>query len=351
MKKSLDIKKEESPIIFYVADDLKTIINIIFEEETFWISQKQMAELFDVEVNTINYHLKEIFKSGELHESSVIRIFRITATDGKSYSTNHYNLDAVISVGYRINSEKATKFRIWATKTLKEFIIKGFIIDDERLKKGKQFGKDYFDELLQKIKEIRASERRFYQKITDIYSQCSIDYDKNSDITKTFYATVQNKLHFATTGKTASEIIFNRADRSKENMGLTTWKNAPDGKILKSDTIIAKNYLSKDEISHLNDIVNMYLDYAENQAKRHTAMTMNDWIAKLDSFLAFNEYEILTNSGKNSHKQAVQKALKEFKSFRVKQDKMFKSDFDKTAEKYLKSGKKTKCVKNTDKTS
>lgn len=342
MESPENIRKETSHIIFYVTDDLKAIIDIIFEEDTFWVSQKQMAELFDVEIPTVNYHLKEIFKSGELNEFSVIRKFLITAADGKNYNTNYYNLDAVISVGYRINSEKATKFRIWATKTLKEFIIKGFIIDDERLKNGQQFGKDYFDELLQKIKEIRASERRFYQKITDIYSQCSIDYDRNSDLTKTFYATVQNKLHFAATGNTASEIICSRADSAKTNMGLTTWKNAPDGKILKDDTLIAKNYLSKDEISHLNDIVNMYLDYAENQAKRHKAMTMKDWISKLDSFLEFNEYKILDNPGKRSHKQAVQKALKEFKTFRIEQDKMFKSDFDKAAAKYLTTGKKVK---------
>lgn len=251
-----------------------------------------MAELFGKDVRTISDHLKNIFESGELDENSVIRNFRITATDGKTYNTQHYNLDAIIAVGYRVNSAQATQFRIWATKTLKEFIIKGFVMDDERLKQGEQFGKDYFEELLERIREIRASERRFYQKITDIYAQCSIDYDSKTETTQKFYKTVENKLHWAITGKTAAEIINERADAKLPNMGSTTWKNSPDGKVQKSDIGVAKNYLQKDEIDELNRIVGMYLDYAENQAKRQIPMKMTDWIDKLDALLQFNDYKI-----------------------------------------------------------
>ena len=235
----------QSQIIFYTGVDGDIHLGVFFVDENLWLTQKQMAELFDVEVNTINYHLKEIFKINELEENSVIRNFRITAADGKKYNTNVYHLDAIIAVGYRVNSYQATQFRIWATKTLREFIIKGFVLDDDRLKQGKSWGKDYFDELLERIREIRASERRFYQKITDIYAQCSIDYDSNADVTRTFYAEVQNKLHWAVTGKTAAEIVKARADSTKPNMGLKTWKQAPQGKILKSDVSIAKNYLNK----------------------------------------------------------------------------------------------------------
>lgn len=233
-------------VLFYETAIEKSTIEVLYEEETFWLSQKKMAALFGVEVNTINYHLKEVFKSGELEEDAVIRKFRITASDGKKYSTQFYNLDAIISVGYRVNSKQATQFRIWATKNLREYIIKGFVLDDERLKQGKQFGKDYFDELLERIREIRASERRFYQKITDIYAQCSIDYDAKSPVTKTFYQTVQNKLHWAITGATTAEIISKRVDANQRRMGLTNWKNSPDGKILKSDVSIAKNYLHEE---------------------------------------------------------------------------------------------------------
>jgi hypothetical protein len=287
-----------------------------------------MAELFGVEVNTINYHLKEIFKSEELVEDSVIRKIRITASDSKKYLTNFYNLDAIIAIGYRVNSKQATQFRIWATAVLKEFIIKGFVLDDERLKQGSRFGKDYFEELLERIREIRASERRFYLKITDIYEQCSIDYIKGADVTRSFFKTVQNKLHWAITGKTAAELIAARANASLPNMGLKSWKNSPKGKILKGDISIAKNYLLEDEIKALERVVSMYLDYAENQAARQIPMKMSDWIEKLDGFLQFNEYDILKNSGKVSHGVAKQLAENEYGRFRVEQDRNYVSDFE-----------------------
>lgn len=316
-------------ILLYSTPKGAAHIEVFFEDETFWLSQKIMAELFGVETHTINYHLKEIFKSGELDENSVIRIFRITAADGKNYNTQFYNLDAIIAVGYRVNSYQATQFRIWATRTLKEFIIKGFVLDDARMKQGKSFGKDYFDELLERIREIRASERRFYQKITDIYAQCSVDYDPKAGITQTFYKTVQNKLHWAITGQTAAEIIAQRASADLPNMGLTTWKNAPAGKILKSDISIAKNYLSEKELSALNRIVSMYLDYAENQAERQIPMTMEEWAQKLDAFLQFNDYKVLQDAGRISHEIALQLAEKEYHKFREQQDAAFESDFDK----------------------
>ena len=319
---------KELRILFYQTPGATADIEVIFEDETFWLSQKKMAELFGVEVHTINYHLKEIFHSGELDEQSVIRIFRITASDGKNYKTQFYNLDTIIAVGYRVNSFQATQFRIWATKTLREFIIKGFVLDDERLKQGKRFGKDYFEELLERIREIRASERRFYQKITDIYAECSIDYDPQADITQAFYKTVQNKLHWAITGHTAAEIIARRANAASPNMGLTTWKNAPEGKILKSDAGIAKNYLQHKEIDELNRIVGMYLDYAENQAKRQVAMTMKDWTTRLDAFLKFNEYQVLKDAGTVRHDVALQLAGQEYEKFRIHQDQRFESDFD-----------------------
>lgn len=322
-----------SDIIFYSSPDGDVHVEVFFGDETFWLSQKRMAELFGVEVHTVNYHLKEIFKSGELNEDSVIRKIRITAEDGKSYLTNLYNLDAIIAVGYRVNSHQATQFRIWATKTLKEFIIKGFVLDDERLKQGKRFGKDYFDELLERIREIRASERRFYQKITDIYQQCSIDYDNDAEITQTFFKTVQNKLHWAITGKTAAEIVAERVDAAKPKMGLQTWKNAPQGKIQKTDVTIAKNYLIEKEIKELERVVTMYLDYAENQAARQIPMKMADWVQKLDAFLQFNEYQILTNAGKVSNTVAKKLAEEEFEKFRVVQDREFESDFDREVKK------------------
>jgi hypothetical protein len=298
-----------------------------------------MAELFDVTAPTINEHLKNIFQTGELNEMSTIRNFLIVQKEGNREVTrkiNFYNLDAIIAVGYRVNSKQATQFRIWATNVLNELITKGFVLDDDLLKNGTRFGKDYFDELLEKIREIRASERRFYQKITDIYAQCSFDYNKDAEITRTFYATVQNKLHWAITHHTAAEIISEQADSTLKNMGLTTWKNAPEGKILKTDIGVAKNYLSPEEITELNRIVNMYLDYAENQAERHKLMSMEDWASRLDAFLKFNEYDVLENPGKVSHAVAKEIANKEFEKYRKIQDKDYISDFDKeVAKKYL----------------
>ena len=325
----------ESEFLLYTTLEGSVHVDVLFQDETAWLTQKRLAELFGVEVNTINYHIKEVFENAELKENSVIRKFRITASDGKSYKTQFYNLDMIISVGYRVNSEQATRFRIWATRTLREYIVKGFAIDDERLKNGHHFGKDYFDELLEKIREIQASERRFYQKITDIYAQCSIDYDKDAEITEMFYKTVQNKLHFAITGHTASELIAERAQNAEPNMGLSIWKNAPQGKILKTDVSIAKNYLKEKELSELNRIVSTYLDYAENQAKKEQRMTMRDWADKLDAFLGFNEYEILNNPGKVSHEVALRLAEKEYEKFRVTQDQAFESDFDQETKKYL----------------
>jgi len=316
-------------LIIYQSKNNESIsVEVLYDNEDFWLTQKSMSKLFNVEVNTINYHLKEIFKSNELKEESVIRKIRITANDGKNYNTNFYSLDAIIAVGYRVNSKEATDFRIWATKTLKEYIKKGFVLNDELLKNGPKFGKDYFDELLVKIKEIRASERRFYQKITDIYKECSFDYDKNSETTKEFYKNVQNKLHFAITGMTASEIIYNRVNSKKENMGLTTWKNAPDGKILETDVTIAKNYLSKEEITELNNLVSMYLDYAERQVKLGKIISMQEWKEKLEIFLKINEYNILKDNGKIKREIADKLALDEYKKYRVIQDKNYISDFD-----------------------
>lgn len=324
---------EKLEILLYATPEGKSTIEVFFENETFWLSQKKLAELFNVDVRTISEHLQNIFITNELDETAVIRKFRITAADGKNYNTQFYNLDAIIAVGYRVNSSEATRFRIWATKTLREYIIKGFVMDDERMKQGANFGKDYFEELLERIREIRASERRFYQKITDIYAQCSVDYDPKADITQTFYKTVQNKLHWAITGHTAAELIAERAKADKPNMGLTTWKNSPDGKILKTDIGVAKNYLQIKEIDELNRIVSMYLDYAENQAKRQIAMNMREWVEKLDGFLQFNEYKVLKDAGKISHDIALKLAGKEFDKYRIQQDALYESDFDKTLEK------------------
>jgi hypothetical protein len=322
------MEHQETDIIFYSSPAGHMKVEVIFNDETFWLNQKRLAELFGVEVPAISKHLKNIFESGELEEAAVISKMETTAADGKRYLTSFYNLDAIIAVGYRVNSFQATQFRIWATKTLREFIVKGFVLDDERLKQGKRFGKDYFDELLERIREIRASERRFYLKITDIYEQCSIDYIKGSDITLKFFKTVQNKLHYAIAGKTAAAIIAERADAGKPNMGLQTFKNAPHGKVLKTDIGVAKNYLIEKEIKELERIVSMYLDYAENQAARQIPMKMEDWVAKLDGFLQFNEYQILKDAGKVSHEIALKLAENEFEKFRVGQDRNFESDFD-----------------------
>lgn len=317
----------ESNIIFYNSPQGNVQIEVVYNAETFWLTQKKMAELFGVEVPAISKHLKNIFNSGELQESSVVSKMEITAEDGKKYQTTFYNLDTVIAVGYRVNSVRATQFRIWATKTLKEFIIKGFVLDDQRLKQGKKFGKDYFDELLERIREIRASERRFYQKITDIYA-LSADYDKNALLTKDFYAETQNKLHWAITGKTAAEIIYSTADAKKIYMGLTTWKNAPDGKILKSDVMVAKNYLNKAHIEELNRIISAYLDLAETRAKKQQLTMMSDWKEFLDRFLKLSDYPILKDKGEVSMLEAKLKAEAEYDVYRLKQDKDYISDFD-----------------------
>ena len=319
-------------IVLYQNETGSKIIEVLYDSEDFWLTQKTMAELFSVKVNTINYHLKEIFNSGELEEDSVIRKIRITANDGKKYNTSFYSLDAIIAVGYRVNSFEATQFRRWATNTLKEYIKKGFVVNTELLKNGPKFGKDYFDELLLKIKEIRASERRFYQKITDIYKECSYDYDKNSEITIEFYKNVQNKLHYAITGLTAPEIIYNRVDSNKDNMGLQTWKNAPKGKILESDVVVAKNYLDKEEITELNNLVSMYLDYAERQVKLGHIISMKEWKEKLELFLKLNEYSILQDNGKIKREIADALALSEYEKYRIKQDHIYLSDFDELIE-------------------
>lgn len=322
-----------SPFLFYTSDDGAVKVQVILGDETVWATQKTMAEIFGVETNTITYHIKEVFMMGELEQDATTRKVRVVQNEaGRKVNRDivFYNLDMIISVGYRINSGNATKFRIWATTILKEYLIKGFALDDDRLKQGTtMFGKDYFDELLERIKEIRASERRFYQKVTDIYSQCSIDYDKDSPITIMFFKIVQNKLEFAITHNTAPEIIQSRASHLKPHMGLQTWKKSPDGKVLKSDVTIAKNYLNEKEIGDLNHIVNMYLDYAELQARNNNAMKMEDWVYKLDAFLQFNEYELLNNAGNVKSKIAKAFAVKEYKKFRKIQDKEFKSDFDK----------------------
>jgi hypothetical protein len=337
-----DEKENQTPrkgdIILYSTSAGDVRIEVLFHEETLWLIQKQIAELFDVDVRTVSEHLQSIFNSGELQADSVIRKIRNTASDGKSYLTNFYHLDAIIAVGYRVNSLRATHFRIWATQTLREFIIKGFVLDDERLKLNKRFGVDYFEELLERIREIRASERRFYLKITDIYEQCSIDYSKDAEVSQTFFKTVQNKLHWAITGMTAAEIIAKRVNAHRPNMGLTTWKNAPKGKILKSDVSIAKNYLSETEIKGLERIVSMFLDYAENQAARKIPMKMRDWVQKLDLFLQFNEYEILQDAGKVTHELAKQLAEEEYTRLRVGQDRSFISDFERATQ-HLKRGK------------
>lgn len=324
----LSINDQKSSFLLYTAKDGKINIEVFLKDETVWLTQKSIAELFGVKVPAINKHLKNIFESGELEEKSVISILETTASDGKTYNTGFYNLDAIISVGYRVNSYQATQFRIWATKTLREFIIKGFVLDDERLKQGNQvFGKDYFEELLERIREIRASERRFYQKITDIYA-LSADYDKNAPATKEFFATVQNKLHWAITGKTSAEIIHDSADATKTHMGLTNWKQAPDGKIMKSDVSIAKNYLGETHIKELNQIVSAYLDLAENRAQRQILMKMADWGQFLHSFLELSSYQVLQDKGKASALEAKLKAEQEYEEYRVIQDKNYISDFD-----------------------
>ena len=330
---------QEHEIVLYQIEDTNICVNVIFKDETFWMTQKAMAELFSVNVPAISKHLSNIFEEEELLKEATVSKMEIVQTEGNrkvKREQEFYNLDAIIAVGYRVNSKKATRFRQWATKTLKEYITKGFVLNDDMLKNGKPFGKDYFDELLERIREIRASERRAYQKITDVFEQCSYDYDKNSEITKNFYAFVQNKLHFAVTGKTAAELIFERADSEKPAMGLTTWKDAPNGKVLKHDIGIAKNYLNEKELSRLNRLVTMFIDYAELMAEDEILMSMQDWVDQTNQFLMNNRRKILSGKGKVSHDVAIEKANKEYEVFRVKQDREYVSEFDREVEKYLK---------------
>jgi len=327
-KKKMQIRNSTAEFLVFTKQSGDDSIEVRIEDETVWLTQKLIATLFDVNVRTINEHLQNIFKNDELDKNSVIRKFRTTASDGKSYETQFYNLDAIISVGYRVNSVRATQFRQWATNILRDFAIRGWVLDKERLKNGTYLSEEFFNQLLAEIREIRASERKFYQKITDIYAT-ALDYNIESPTTKEFFATVQNKLHFAIHGNTAAELIVNRANSEKERMGLTTWKNAPEGKIIKTDVSIAKNYLTLVELKSLDRFVTMYLDYAETQAERMIPMTMEDWAKRLNAFLQFNEKELLTNAGKVSHAIAKEFAESVFEKYRIIQDKLFQSDFDK----------------------
>ena len=325
---------EHSEILLYSDENGKEFVNVVFMDETFWLTQVGMAELFDSSKSNVSEHLSHIFDEEELDKGSCMRKFGISEFSTKP--TNFYNLDAIIAVGYRVNSKKATRFRQWATKTLKEYIQKGFVLNDELMKNGRPFGKDYFDELLERIREIRASERRAYQKIADVFEQCSYDYDKNSDTTKAFYAFVQNKLHYAVTGKTAAELISERATLDSPTMGLTTWKGAPDGKILKSDTLVAKNYLNEKELSRLNRLVTMFIDYAELMAEDEQLMSMQDWLNETDRFLTNNRRKVLDGKGRISREAATKKVGAIYDQFRKKQDAEYISEFDRQTEKYLK---------------
>ena len=331
-------------VLLYSDESGKEYVSVVFKDETFWLTQKAMAELFDVQTPAISKHLKNIFADGELEENMVVSKMETTtrhgAVQGKTQTndTKFYTLDAIIAVGYRVNSKKATRFRQWATRTLKEYIQKGFVLNDELMKNGRPFGKDYFDELLERIREIRASERRAYQKIADVFEQCSYDYDKNSEATKAFYAFVQNKLHYAVTGKTAAELISERATRDSPTMGLTTWKGAPDGKILKSDTLVAKNYLNEKEMSRLNRLVTMFIDYAELMAEDEQLMSMQDWQNETDRFLENNRRKVLDGKGRISQEAAAKKVGAIYDEFRKKQDAEYISEFDRQTKKYLKGG-------------
>lgn len=325
-------------ILLYQAGDTNVCVNVTFKDETFWLTTKSMAELFGVNTQAITKHLGNIYDEEELDKNATCSKMEQVQQEGirsVKRTLDFYNLDAIIAVGYRVNSKKATRFRQWATKTLKEYITKGFVLNDEMLKNGHPFGKDYFDELLERIREIRASERRAYQKITDIFEKCSYDYDKDSEITKQFYAFVQNKLHYAVTGKTAAQLIYERADANKPAMGLTTWKDAPEGKIYKKDIGIAKNYLNEKELSRLNRLVTMFIDYAELMAEDEILMSMQDWIAQTNVFLKNNRRNVLEGKGSISHEQALEKATREYEVFRVRQDQEYISEFDKQTEKYL----------------
>ena len=337
-KNKLQIRNSTAEFLIFTRQAGEDGIEVRVAEETVWLTQKLISVLFDKGRSTITEHLQSIFETGELDERAVCRDFRHTAEDGKDYTTRFYNLDAIIAVGFRVNSARAIQFRQWATGVLRDYAIRGYVLDKERLKNGSFFNKAYFENLLAEIREIRASERRFYQKITDIYAT-AMDYSPEAETTQTFFATVQNKLHFAIHGRTAAELIVERADSKKEKMGLTTWRNAPHGKILKPDVVVAKNYLSEKELKSLDRFVTMYLDYAEDQAERNIPMTMEDWAGKLNAFLQFNERDILEHPGKVS--QAVAKAFaeSEFEKYRIVQDRLFESDFDRHIKKALEGGK------------
>ena len=328
--------EEQNNLLIYKNKDGNIVVDAIYKDETLWLTQKGMAKVFDCSIDNISLHLKNIFKDNELDENSVVENSSITASDGKNYKTKIYNLDAIIAVGYRVNSKKATEFRIWATKILKEYMIKGFALNDERFINGNKFSTKYFDELLERIKTIRVSERMSYQKITDLFIATSTDYNPNSEEAYTFFKIVQNKLHYAISNHTAAELIYTRANASKEHMGLTNWKNSPDGLIYKYDVTIAKNYLTEDELNKLNRLTIAFLDYAEDMAYEHKVMTMNDWITTTDKLLKFREKKILTNSGKITHKEAVDKAEKEYEKYRVIQDQKYISSMDEFYNKYLK---------------
>ena len=332
--KTITTAGELTDFLLYSAPDGKTKIEVFLHDETVWLPQKKIAELFGVDRSVITKHIKNIFEAAELKEDSVCAKIAHTAADGKKYATTFYNLDMIISVGYRVNSAKATRFRIWATERLREFIIKGFILDDDRLKNGRYFGKDYFRELLERVRSIRASERRIWQQITDIFAECSIDYDRDSDITRDFYATVQNKFHYAITGQTAAEIIYNTADATKPLMGLKTFKNAPDGRVLKSDTVIAKNYLTEDEIKRLERAISSFFDYIERIIENRNAFTMAQFADSVNKFLSFNEYRVLNGNGSVSHETAIKKALSEYDVFNKTQK--IESDFDRQIKRLFK---------------
>ena len=345
-KKALSIRDELTEFLLYTAPDGKVKVEVIFNNETIWLTQKRMAELFGVGIPAISKHLKNIFESGELDEKVVVSILENTtqhgAIEGKTQKkiVKYFNLDAVLSVGYRVNSRQATQFRIWATKTLKEYIIKGFVMDDERLKNGRFFGQDYFRELLERVRSIRSSERRIYQQITDIFAECTIDYDPKSDITNSFYGMIQNKFHFAITGQTAAEIVHSKADKDKPFMGMTTWKNAPDGRILKSDTVVAKNYLKEDEIKKLERAITGYFDYIERLIENRTTFTMESISESVNKFLDFNEYRILEGKGAISHKIAEKKAHAAYDEFNKIQK--IESDFDREVKKMIEQNKGSK---------
>ena len=331
---------EDNNLIIYKNSEGNIIVDAIYKDETLWLSQKGMSKVFEVGVPAISKHLKNIFEENELIKNSVVSKMEITAEDGKNYNTEVYNLDAIIAVGYRINSKKATEFRIWATKILKEYITKGFALNDERFIRGNKYDSKYFDELLERIKIIRVSERMAYQKITDLFIATSTDYNPRSEEAYTFFKIVQNKLHFAISGHTAAELIYTRANSNKDNMGLTSWKNSPDGLIYKYDVVVAKNYLTEEELNKLNDLTNMFLVFAEDEAKERHVMTMNDWINATDDLLKFRRKQVLKDSGKISHKQAVEKAENEYEKYRVMQDQRYISSMDKFYNKYLEESNK-----------